>query len=64
MLCGLSNRRRNGVGLGIVQHIDFERQELSLLTPVSADHIYVLQFGDIYVAPDGRELGRRDHRIW
>ncbi|PON14674.1 hypothetical protein C2W62_27840 [Candidatus Entotheonella serta] len=62
LLCGLSNRRRQGIGMGILQHIDFEHLTVSLLTPVSADHIHVLQFGDIYVGMDGRERGRRDHR--
>ncbi|ETW94924.1 MAG: hypothetical protein ETSY1_32780 [Candidatus Entotheonella factor] len=64
LLCGLSNRRRQGMGLGIVQHIDFERGTLSLLTPVPQAPIRILQFGDLYVGADGRELGRRDHRVW
>jgi polynucleotide 5'-hydroxyl-kinase GRC3/NOL9 len=64
LLCGLSNRRRQGIGLGILQRIDFERDTLALLTPVPAAQISVLQFGDLYIGPDGRELGRRDHRIW
>lgn len=64
LLCGLSNRRHQGIGLGIVQHIDFDRSTLALLTPVAASHIRMLQFGDIAVSPDGRELGRRDTRVW
>lgn len=64
LLCGLSNRRRQGMGLGILQRIDFERDTLSLLTPVPVDQIRTLQLGDLYVGQDGRELGRRDHRVW
>ncbi len=64
ILCGLSNRRHQGLGLGIVQHIDFARNALALLTPVPAGAIRILQFGDIAVSPDGRELGRRDARAW
>jgi polynucleotide 5'-kinase involved in rRNA processing len=64
LLCGLSYRRRQGIGMGILQCIDFERDTFALLTPVPAAQIYVLQFGDLYIGPDGRELGRRDHRIW
>ncbi len=64
LLCGLSNRRRQGIGLGILQHIDFEHGSLALLTPVPASQIHVLQFGDLYVGRDGRELGRRDPRVW
>jgi polynucleotide 5'-hydroxyl-kinase GRC3/NOL9 len=64
LLCGLSNRRCQGIGLGILQRIDFGRDTLSLLTPVPLDQIRMLQFGDMYVGPDGRELGRRDHRVW
>ena len=64
LLCGLSNRRRQGIGLGILQRIDFDRGALSLLTPAPAEHIRVLQFGDLYIGADGRELGRRDTRAW
>jgi polynucleotide 5'-hydroxyl-kinase GRC3/NOL9 len=64
LLCGLSNRRRQGIGLGILQRIDFAHDTLSLLTPVPSGEIRVLQFGDMYIGSDGRELGRRDHRVW
>jgi polynucleotide 5'-hydroxyl-kinase GRC3/NOL9 len=64
LLCGLSNRRRQGIGLGIVQRIDFDHGTLALMTPVPVEQIRMLQFGDIYVGTDGRELGRRDHRVW
>ncbi len=64
LLCGLSNRRRQGIGLGIVQHIDFDRDTLALLTPVPPGHIRMLQFGDMAVSPDGRGLGQRDTRAW
>jgi polynucleotide 5'-kinase involved in rRNA processing len=64
LLCGLSNRRRQGIGLGILQRLDFTHDTLTLLTPVPVEHIRMLQFGDIYIGLDGRELGRRDHRAW
>lgn len=64
LLCGLSNRRGQGLGLGILQHIDFARDTMALLTPVGASHIRMLQFGDIAVSPDGREIGRRENRDW
>jgi polynucleotide 5'-kinase involved in rRNA processing len=64
LLCGLSNRRRQGIGMGIVQRIDFAHGSLLLLTPVPVEQIRMLQFGDLYVRPDGREMGRRNTRVW
>jgi polynucleotide 5'-hydroxyl-kinase GRC3/NOL9 len=64
LLCGLSNRRRQGIGMGIIQRIDFEHGSLLLLTPAPVAQIRVLQFGDLYVRPDGREVGRRNSRVW
>ncbi len=58
LLCGVADRRNEGAGLAILREIDFRRRRLTLLTPVAARRVSVLQFGDLYLAPDGRELGR------
>lgn len=57
LLCGVADRRNVGLGLAIVQHIDFARETLALYTPVPAAQIRVLQWGGLYVQPDGREGG-------
>jgi polynucleotide 5'-hydroxyl-kinase GRC3/NOL9 len=59
LLCGVADRRDEGLGLATIRRIDFARREISLLTPVPAERIAVLQLGDLRVAPDGRELGGR-----
>lgn len=58
LLCGVADERNECLGLAILEAIDFERRRLALLTPVAADAIRALQLGDLYVAPDGREVGR------
>ena len=57
LLCGVANRRNEGVGLAIVMHIDFARETITLRTPVPAAQIKVMQFGTLYIQEDGRELG-------
>lgn len=57
LLCGVANRRNEGLGLAIIQHIDFAREILTLSTPVPAAHIKILQWGALYVQPDGYEVG-------
>ena len=59
LLCGVANRRNRGVGLAILIRIDFATETLTLLTPVAAADIGIIQFGDMYVSPDGREIDRR-----
>jgi polynucleotide 5'-hydroxyl-kinase GRC3/NOL9 len=57
LLCGVANRRNEGVGLALIMHIDFVRETITLRTPVPAAQIKVVQFGTLYVQADGRELG-------
>ena len=57
LLCGVANRRNEGVGLALIMHIDFARETITLRTPVPAAQIKVVQFGTLYVQADGRELG-------
>lgn len=62
LLCGVANRRRQGVGIAILNRIDFAAETLTLRTPVPEADIHTLQFGDIYINLEGRELGQRDPR--
>ncbi|MBM3223362.1 MAG: hypothetical protein FJZ47_06135 [Candidatus Tectomicrobia bacterium] len=57
LLCGLANRRNAGVGLGLIMHLDFVRETLTLRTPVPVAQIKLVQFGSLYVEPNGREPG-------
>jgi polynucleotide 5'-hydroxyl-kinase GRC3/NOL9 len=59
LLCGVANRRNEGVGLALIRHIDFARETIALHTPVPAAQIKVVQFGALYVQADGQELGYR-----
>ena len=56
LLCALANRRGVFLGLCIVKHIDYRKQSITLLTPVTKRQIKIVQFGDMYVTPDGKEL--------
>ncbi|MDH3599117.1 MAG: Clp1/GlmU family protein [Candidatus Tectomicrobia bacterium] len=60
LLCGVANRQGHGVGLAVLMHIDVDTDTLHLLTPVALEQIRMLQFGYLYISPDGKELGRRD----
>lgn len=62
LLCGIAGRRNQGVGLAILQRIDFSKESLTLLTPVPAVDIHVVQFGAMYLTPDGQELGGKPPR--
>ncbi len=57
LLCGVANRRNHGLGLALLRQIDFTQETLSLYTPVCAEQIRVLQFGDLYLDTQGREFG-------
>lgn len=59
LLCGLADRRNRGLGLAIVSAVHRPGETLSLLTPVPAQNIRLVQIGDLYLHSDGRELGRR-----
>jgi polynucleotide 5'-hydroxyl-kinase GRC3/NOL9 len=57
LLCGLVDRRGEGLGLAIVRTVDMHRGRVSLLTPVARQAVRVLQLGDLYLdATNGREL--------
>jgi polynucleotide 5'-hydroxyl-kinase GRC3/NOL9 len=57
LLCGLADRRGEGLGLAIVRTVDMHRGRVSLLTPVARQAVRVLQLGDLYLdATNGREL--------
>jgi polynucleotide 5'-hydroxyl-kinase GRC3/NOL9 len=58
LLCGVADGRNCGVGLAILDRIDFGRRTVSLLSPVPGEQVRALQLGDLYIGPDGRELGR------
>lgn len=59
LLCGLADQRERGLGLALINAIDFQHMTIALLTPVPERRIRVLQFGDLYLAADGRELQRK-----
>lgn len=58
LLCGVADAWDAGAGLALLERIDFDRRSISLMSPVPAEKLRVLQLGDIYVGLDGRELGR------
>jgi polynucleotide 5'-hydroxyl-kinase GRC3/NOL9 len=59
VLCGVADRRNRGVGLAIHRGRQAPSDTLSLLTPVPARLIHVVQYGDLSLAPEGQELDRR-----
>ena len=56
LLCGVADETGHCRGLGIIDRIDFSSRALSLTTAVVSQQARVIQFGDLYVKPDGREL--------
>jgi len=59
LVCGLADRRNHVLGLGIIRKLDFATAKIALWTPVLAAKIHVIQFGNIYVSPDGHELNHK-----
>lgn len=59
LLCGVADRRNVGLGLALIIRIDFKMEAISLLTPVRPEKIKVIQFGDIYLGANGRELNQK-----
>jgi len=59
LLCGVANRQGHGAGLAILTHLDVDTDTLHLHTPVAPEQLRMLQLGYLYIAPDGKELGRR-----
>jgi polynucleotide 5'-hydroxyl-kinase GRC3/NOL9 len=60
LLCGVADECNRGVGLALIESIDFSRRSVFLISPVPAGQVRVLQLGDLYIARDGRELGQLD----
>lgn len=63
LLCGLADAGGDGVGLAIVDRIDFRGRSIAFFSPAPTDRIKVIQFGDLYVATDGRELSAPVHGV-
>ncbi|GIX49000.1 MAG: polyhydroxyalkanoate depolymerase [Candidatus Tectimicrobiota bacterium] len=59
LLCGVADRRNRCLGLALLQDWDVRHDTLTLRTPVAAERIRVVQYGDLYLTPEGHELGRR-----
>jgi polynucleotide 5'-hydroxyl-kinase GRC3/NOL9 len=59
LLCGVVDAQEECCGLGIIARIDFRRAHLYLYTPLPRRQIRALQFGDVYLGRDGRELGAK-----
>ncbi len=59
LLCGLCDREGHCLGLGILDKVGLGSNTISFLTPVPKDRIRIVQFGDLYLKPDGEELGRK-----
>jgi polynucleotide 5'-hydroxyl-kinase GRC3/NOL9 len=58
LLCGIADAAGRCVGLGIIEQIDFARRMIALTTPVERSNVSIVQFGDVYVTPEGGELGQ------
>ena len=56
MLCGLADKRGEFLGLGILKDIDYQHRTVQLLSRIAKHRIKVLQFGDMYLEPEGKEL--------
>jgi len=56
LLCGLADATGQCLGLGIIDRIDFAGSTIALTTPVERDKVRIVQFGDLYVTPEGGEL--------
>jgi polynucleotide 5'-hydroxyl-kinase GRC3/NOL9 len=58
LLCGIADATGRCLGLGIIECIDFAGRTIALTTPVERDKVSIVQFGDVYVTPEGGELGQ------
>ena len=58
LLSGIADPTGRCWGLGIVERIDFAKRTIALTTPVERDKVRIIQFGDVYVTPEGGELGQ------
>lgn len=58
LLCGIADATGRCLGLGTIERIDFVGRTIALTTAVDRDKIRIVQFGDLYVTPEGGELGQ------
>ena len=58
LLCGVADATCRCLGLGIIECIDFAGRTITLTTAIERDKVRILQFGDVYVTPEGGELGQ------
>ncbi len=58
LLCGVADQTGSCLGLGIIERIDFAKRTIALTTAVEHDKVQIVQFGDVYVTPEGGELGQ------
>jgi polynucleotide 5'-hydroxyl-kinase GRC3/NOL9 len=58
LLCGIADATGRCLGLAIIDHIDFAGGTIALTTAVERDKLRIVQFGDVYVTPEGGELGQ------
>jgi polynucleotide 5'-hydroxyl-kinase GRC3/NOL9 len=58
LLCGVADAAGRCLGLGIIEQIDFADRTMVLTTTVERDKVRIVQFGDVYVTPEGGELGQ------
>jgi polynucleotide 5'-hydroxyl-kinase GRC3/NOL9 len=58
LVVGLVDDGGKLLGIGIIEGIDYERGQMTVLTPVKdAGKIVVVQFGSIRIRPSGEEIG-------
>jgi polynucleotide 5'-hydroxyl-kinase GRC3/NOL9 len=58
LLCGVADATGRCLGLGTIERIDFAGRTIALTTAVEPDKVRIVQFGDVYVTPEGGELGQ------
>ena len=56
VLIGLLNHQNRFLGFGVVTHIDFLKQLITIYSPVSKDKITSIQFGSIKITQNGQEI--------
>ncbi|MEF8793693.1 Clp1/GlmU family protein [Thiohalorhabdus sp.] len=62
LLCGVADGRGACRGLARLRRIDYPGRRLEVVTPVPPGVAAILQLGDLYVGPNGREEDRRRPR--
>ncbi len=58
LLAGIADASGRCLGLAIIERIDFASSTIALTTAVERSRIRIVQFGDVYVTPEGGELGQ------